>query len=136
MLFKGIVLRDWGGLLMVSVDRYARNIFILNFKLVIKVKFIYICMLRRHRFYVSLLPKIKNKYFAGTSRTIYLSTETINRPPQFRETIPLKIYIMLRCVILHSNKMEKQSISYYRRIHISVTVLYGSVSRAWVLEPA
>jgi hypothetical protein len=33
--------------------------------------------------------KIKNKYVAGISRTFYLSIETINRPPQFRETIPL-----------------------------------------------
>jgi hypothetical protein len=31
----------------------------------------------------------KNKYVAGTSRTICVSSETINRPPQSRETIPL-----------------------------------------------
>jgi hypothetical protein len=31
--------------------------------------------------------KIKNKYVAGISRTRYLSTEPINRPPQSRETI-------------------------------------------------
>jgi hypothetical protein len=34
--------------------------------------------------------KIKNKHAAGISRTFYLSTETISRPPQSRETIPLK----------------------------------------------
>jgi hypothetical protein len=33
--------------------------------------------------------KIKNKYVAGISRTICLSTQTINRPPQSRETVPL-----------------------------------------------
>jgi hypothetical protein len=35
--------------------------------------------------------KIKFKYFAGTSRTICLSTETISRPPQSCETISLKV---------------------------------------------
>jgi hypothetical protein len=34
--------------------------------------------------------KIKNKHVAGIPRTFYLSTETISRPPQSRETIPLK----------------------------------------------
>jgi hypothetical protein len=34
--------------------------------------------------------KIKNKHDAGISRTFYLSTETIRRPPQSRETIHLK----------------------------------------------
>jgi hypothetical protein len=34
--------------------------------------------------------KIKNEHVAGVSRTFYLSTETISRPPQSRETIPLK----------------------------------------------
>jgi hypothetical protein len=33
--------------------------------------------------------KIKNKYFPAISRTLYLSTETIRRPPQSHETIPL-----------------------------------------------
>jgi hypothetical protein len=33
--------------------------------------------------------KIKNKHVAGISKTSYLSTETIRRPPQSRETIPL-----------------------------------------------
>jgi hypothetical protein len=33
--------------------------------------------------------KIKNYHVAGISRTFYLSTETISRPPQSRETIPL-----------------------------------------------
>jgi hypothetical protein len=33
--------------------------------------------------------KIKNKHVAGISRTFYLSTETISRPPQSCETIPL-----------------------------------------------
>jgi hypothetical protein len=33
--------------------------------------------------------KIKNKHVAGVSRTFYLSTETISRPPQSREPIPL-----------------------------------------------
>jgi hypothetical protein len=33
--------------------------------------------------------KIKNKHVAEISRTFYLSTETISRPPQSRETIPL-----------------------------------------------
>jgi hypothetical protein len=34
--------------------------------------------------------KIKHKQVAGISSTFYLSTETISRPPQSRETIPLK----------------------------------------------
>jgi hypothetical protein len=34
--------------------------------------------------------KIKNKHVAGVSRTYNLSIETISRPPQSRETIPLK----------------------------------------------
>jgi hypothetical protein len=34
--------------------------------------------------------KIKNKHVPGVSRTYYLSIETISRPPQSRETIPLK----------------------------------------------
>jgi hypothetical protein len=33
--------------------------------------------------------KIKNKNIAGVTRAFYLSTETISRPPQSRETIPL-----------------------------------------------
>jgi hypothetical protein len=33
--------------------------------------------------------EIKNKHVAGVSRTFYLSTESISRPPQSRETIPL-----------------------------------------------
>jgi hypothetical protein len=33
--------------------------------------------------------KIKNKHAAGVSTTFYLSPETISRPPQPRETIPL-----------------------------------------------
>jgi hypothetical protein len=33
--------------------------------------------------------KIKNTHAAGISMTFYLSTETISRPPQSRETIPL-----------------------------------------------
>jgi hypothetical protein len=33
--------------------------------------------------------KIKNKHVEGISRTFYLSTETISRPPKSRETIPL-----------------------------------------------
>jgi hypothetical protein len=39
--------------------------------------------------------KIKNKHVAGVSRTFYLSTETIRRPPQSRETIPLRQIITL-----------------------------------------
>jgi hypothetical protein len=35
--------------------------------------------------------KIKNNHVAGVARTYYLSIETISRPPQSRETIPLKI---------------------------------------------
>jgi hypothetical protein len=34
--------------------------------------------------------KINNKYFPAISRTLYLSTETISRPQQSHETIPLK----------------------------------------------
>jgi hypothetical protein len=41
--------------------------------------------------------KIKNKHVAGISRTFYLSTETIGRPPQSREIIPLKW--LLKCII-------------------------------------
>jgi hypothetical protein len=33
--------------------------------------------------------KIKNKHVTGISRNFYLSTETISRPPQSRETIAL-----------------------------------------------
>jgi hypothetical protein len=33
--------------------------------------------------------KIKNKHVVGVSRTFYLSTETISRPPQSEATIPL-----------------------------------------------
>jgi hypothetical protein len=33
--------------------------------------------------------KIKNEHVAGISRTYYLPIQTINRPPQSRETIPL-----------------------------------------------
>jgi hypothetical protein len=33
--------------------------------------------------------KIKNKHVVGISKTFYLSIETISRPPQSRETIPL-----------------------------------------------
>jgi hypothetical protein len=32
--------------------------------------------------------RIENKYHAGISRTLYLFTETISRPPQSREIIP------------------------------------------------
>jgi hypothetical protein len=39
--------------------------------------------------------KIKNKHVPGMSRTFYLSKETISRPPQSRETIPL-IKIILK----------------------------------------
>jgi hypothetical protein len=38
--------------------------------------------------------KIKNKHVAGVSKTFYLSTETISRPPQTRETIPLNLFLM------------------------------------------
>jgi hypothetical protein len=38
--------------------------------------------------------KIKNKHFAGISRTYYLPIQTISRPPQSRETIPLNLKIM------------------------------------------
>jgi hypothetical protein len=34
--------------------------------------------------------KIKSKHVAGISRTFHLSIETLSRPPQSRETIPLK----------------------------------------------
>jgi hypothetical protein len=34
--------------------------------------------------------KIKNKHVAGISRTYYLPIQTISRPLQSRETIPLK----------------------------------------------
>jgi hypothetical protein len=34
--------------------------------------------------------KLKKKHVAGVSRTFYLSTEAISRPPQSRETIPLR----------------------------------------------
>jgi hypothetical protein len=33
--------------------------------------------------------KINYKYFPAISRALYLSTETISRPPQLHETIPL-----------------------------------------------
>jgi hypothetical protein len=33
--------------------------------------------------------KIKSKHVAGISRTFHLSIETLSRPPQSRETIPL-----------------------------------------------
>jgi hypothetical protein len=33
--------------------------------------------------------KINNKYFPAISRILYLSTETISRPPLSHETIPL-----------------------------------------------
>jgi hypothetical protein len=39
--------------------------------------------------------KIKNKNLAGIPRPFYLSTETISRPPQSRETIPLKPLMFL-----------------------------------------
>jgi hypothetical protein len=39
--------------------------------------------------------KFKNKHVAGISRTFYLSVETISRPPQSRETIPLS-YMTLK----------------------------------------
>jgi hypothetical protein len=41
--------------------------------------------------------KINYKYFSAISRALYLSTETISRPPQFHETIPLNTadYMML-----------------------------------------
>jgi hypothetical protein len=58
--------------------------------------------------------KIKNKLVAGVSRTFYLFTETISRPPQSRETIPLKIdqlgavgkFTMKMLILIHefSNK--------------------------------
>jgi hypothetical protein len=35
--------------------------------------------------------KIKNKYGAGNYGTSYLSTETISRPPQSLEKIPLTL---------------------------------------------
>jgi hypothetical protein len=35
--------------------------------------------------------KINYKYFPAISRALYLSTETISRPPQFHETIPLSL---------------------------------------------
>jgi hypothetical protein len=38
--------------------------------------------------------KIKKKHVAGISRTFYLSTETISRLPQSRETIPLTISLI------------------------------------------
>jgi hypothetical protein len=37
--------------------------------------------------------KIKYKQVAGISRTYYQSKETISRPPQSRETIPLTLYL-------------------------------------------
>jgi hypothetical protein len=42
--------------------------------------------------------KINYKYFPAISRALYLSTETISRPPQFHETIPLKgLYFGAKC---------------------------------------
>jgi hypothetical protein len=38
--------------------------------------------------------KINNKYFPAISRTQYFSTETISRPLQFHETIPLSPFPM------------------------------------------
>jgi hypothetical protein len=34
--------------------------------------------------------KINNKYFPAISKILYLSTETISRPPQSHETVPLR----------------------------------------------
>jgi hypothetical protein len=44
--------------------------------------------------------KIKNKLVAGISKTFYVSIETISRPPQSRETIPLIIALNLGTVCL------------------------------------
>jgi hypothetical protein len=42
--------------------------------------------------------RLKIKLVAGISRTFYLSIETIRRPPQSRETIPLKAVLDLEMV--------------------------------------
>jgi hypothetical protein len=44
--------------------------------------------------------KILNKYFAGISRTLCISTDTIRRSRQSRETIPLELDAVGSCVYI------------------------------------
>jgi hypothetical protein len=44
--------------------------------------------------------KIKNKHVTGISRTYYISIQSISRPTQSRETIPLSFHIQYFCITL------------------------------------
>jgi hypothetical protein len=48
--------------------------------------------------------KLKNKSVVGISLTFYLSIETISRPPQSHETIPL--IVSLHCFVIIAVNME------------------------------
>jgi hypothetical protein len=50
---------------------------------------------RYDKFTYKYAIKIKNKHVAGVSRTFYLSKEIISRPPQSRETIPIRLSTFL-----------------------------------------
>jgi hypothetical protein len=50
-------------------------------------------------------------YVTGTSRTYYLPIQTISRPPQSRETIPLKrchLFLILYKFIYYSTGLQHQ----------------------------
>jgi hypothetical protein len=72
--------------------------------------------------------KIENKHVAGILRTFYLSTETISRPPQSRETIPLKqewekikfkkvVFIKFKQTLIHQLPRRKEEVPWHLSLY-------------------